>query len=164
MFITVKYGAEEEKIFNPNCLSAVLLNHIKHTCGFENEILDLASETGEVMDLAKYAKKFLESRSSYILVKIIGDETEESSPTYIPLLDNALDKIKFSVTNPTFKQRAKAKGDKREPVKDKDKPDESVQQKKTTGNNKLPAQENVQPNVAGDKKGAPVATNKKPAK
>lgn len=63
---------------NPNCLSAVLLNHIRKTCGFleVQEHLDLASESGEVMDLAskpkEYAKKYLESRSTYILVKVIG--------------------------------------------------------------------------------------------
>ncbi|KAJ3326217.1 hypothetical protein HDV06_000093 [Boothiomyces sp. JEL0866] len=100
MFVTIKYGAEEEKIVNPNCLSAVLLNHIRKTCGYENvvENLDLASESGEVMDLAskpkEYAKKFLEARSTYILVKVIG------------------------VTNPTFRQRAKAKGGKEPTVKE----------------------------------------------
>ncbi|KAJ3261977.1 hypothetical protein HK103_003820 [Boothiomyces macroporosus] len=124
MFVTIKYGAEEEKLVNPNCLSAVLLNHIRKTCGYENvvENLDLASESGEVMDLAskpkEYAKKFLESRATYILVKVMGDETDESSPSYIPLLDNAADKIKFSVTNPTFRQRAKAKGGKEPTVKE----------------------------------------------
>ena len=109
MFVTVKYGgkwkitvAEEEKIVNPNCLCAVLLNHIRKTCGYENipENLDLALESGEVMDLAskpkEYAKKFLEPRNTYILVKVVGEETDDSTPTYLPLLDSATDKIKFS--------------------------------------------------------------------
>ncbi|KAJ3274888.1 hypothetical protein HDV01_001763 [Terramyces sp. JEL0728] len=100
MFVTIKYGADEEKIVNPNCLSAVLLNHIRRSCGYENVIenLDLASESGEVMDLVskpkEYAKKFLEARSTYILVKVIG------------------------VTNPTFRQRAKVKGGKEPAVKE----------------------------------------------
>ena len=34
------------------------------------------------------------------------DETEDSTPTYIPLLDNAAEKIKFSITNPNFRNRA----------------------------------------------------------
>ncbi|KAJ3307099.1 hypothetical protein HDV03_002610 [Kappamyces sp. JEL0829] len=88
-----------------------MLSHIRKTCGFENvaENLDLASESGEVMDLAskgkEYARKYLEPRTSYILVKVIGDESEDSSPTYVPLLDNAAEKIKFSITNPNFKKK-----------------------------------------------------------
>lgn len=36
------------------------------------------------------------------------DETEENGPVYIPLLENqSLDKIKFSVTNPTFRRAKK---------------------------------------------------------
>jgi hypothetical protein len=102
MFVTVKYGADEEKLMNPNVLCAVFLNHLRKTCGLDNvtENLDIASETGEVMDLSskpkEYAKKFLEPRSTYILVKVIGEETEDASPTYIPLLDSAADKIKFA--------------------------------------------------------------------
>ena len=94
-----------------------MLNHIRKTCGYEgvSENLDLASESGEVMDLSskgrEYAKKYLEPRASYILVKVVGgltcniikDETEENSPSYIPLLDNAAEKIKFSITNPTVR-------------------------------------------------------------
>ncbi|KAI8923208.1 hypothetical protein BC831DRAFT_472347 [Entophlyctis helioformis] len=114
-FVVVKYGANEEKLVNPNCLCAVLLNHVKKTCGFTEliENIDLASESGEVMDLVskprEYARKFLEPRSNYILVKVVGDESDESSPTYMPLLDQTGDKIKFSVTNPTFRLRTKGK-------------------------------------------------------
>lgn len=71
---------DEERIFNPNCLSAVFLSHIKKTCvnPSENNIesIDLANENGEVMDLAskpkEVAKKFLEERAYYILVKVVG--------------------------------------------------------------------------------------------
>lgn len=78
MFVTVKYGDNLEKLVNPNCLSAVLLSHLRKTCGFDSipEHLDLASESGEVMDLAnkskEYAKKFLEPHTTYILVKVVG--------------------------------------------------------------------------------------------
>lgn len=65
---------------NPNVLSSVLLNHIRKTCGFEGiqENIDLASESGEVVDLVskgkEYAKKYLEPRTTYIPVKVIGGE------------------------------------------------------------------------------------------
>ncbi|KAH6570255.1 hypothetical protein BASA50_011293 [Batrachochytrium salamandrivorans] len=114
-YVIVKYGANKEKLVNPNCLGAVLLGHIKKSCGYNDlvESVDLASESGEVMDLIsrprEYARKFLESRASYILVKVIGDESDDFSPTYIPLLDMAGEKVKFSVTNPTFKMRGKSK-------------------------------------------------------
>ena len=71
-------AANEEKLVNPNCLSAVMLSHIKKTCGYSEitENIDLASEAGEVMDLVskprEYAKKFLEPRTTYVLVKVTG--------------------------------------------------------------------------------------------
>jgi hypothetical protein len=55
-----------------------MLSHIRKTCGYESvvENLDLASESGEVMDLTskgkEYAKKYLELRATYILVKVVG--------------------------------------------------------------------------------------------
>ncbi|KAJ3044897.1 hypothetical protein HDV00_000179 [Rhizophlyctis rosea] len=117
-FITVKYGANEERLANPNCLCSVLLHHIKRSCGFEHiiENVDLASETGEVVDLVskpkEYARKYLEGRANYILVKVIGDESEDSSPTYVSLLEQTGEKIKFSVLNPTQRQRNKGKAGK----------------------------------------------------
>ncbi|KAJ3345534.1 hypothetical protein HDU83_003952 [Entophlyctis luteolus] len=53
--------------------------------------IDLATESGEVIDLSskpkEYAKKFLEPRQSYILVRVIGEETDDGPATYIPLLE-----------------------------------------------------------------------------
>jgi hypothetical protein len=100
-FITVKYGANEEKLVNPNCLSTVLLNHIKKTCGFEHllEAIDLATESGEVIDLnskpKEYAKKYLEPRCNYVLIKVMGDDSEESTPTFVSLLEQSTG-LKFS--------------------------------------------------------------------
>ncbi|KAJ3002061.1 hypothetical protein HKX48_002544 [Thoreauomyces humboldtii] len=77
-FITVKYGAGEERIANPNVLSSVLLHYLKSTCGYSDlsENVDLASETGEVIDLInkskEYAKRFVDPRGTYILVKVTG--------------------------------------------------------------------------------------------
>jgi hypothetical protein len=42
------------------------------------------------------ARKHIEPRQSYILVKIIGEESEDVSTTYASLLDNIGDKVKFS--------------------------------------------------------------------
>ncbi|KAJ3052040.1 hypothetical protein HK097_006952, partial [Rhizophlyctis rosea] len=117
-FISIRYGANEERLANPNCLCSVLLHHVKRACGFEHliENVDLASETGEVIDLVskpkEYARKFVEGRASYILVKVIGDESEDSSPTYVSLLEQTGEKIKFSVLNPTQRQRNKGKAGK----------------------------------------------------
>ncbi|KAL2916866.1 hypothetical protein HK105_203645 [Polyrhizophydium stewartii] len=123
-FVVVKFGANDEKLVNPNCLCAVLLNYVKKSCGFNElpENVDLASESGEVMDLVskprEYARKFLEPRNSYILVKVLGDDSDDSSPTYLPLLDQVGEKIKFAVTNPTFRMRTKGKASvKSEPPK-----------------------------------------------
>ena len=106
-FITVRYGQNEEKILNPNCLSAVLLSHIKKSCGFETllEPIDLCSaETGEVVDLIskpkEYAKKYLEPRGSYVLLKVIGDDSEESSSTFVSLLESS--NLKISSNFPTL--------------------------------------------------------------
>ena len=64
------------------------------------ESVDLATETGEVIDLLgkpkEYAKKSLEPRSTYILLKVNDDQGDESQPAYVPLLDPSLsDKIKL---------------------------------------------------------------------
>ncbi|KAJ3249895.1 hypothetical protein HDU77_007289 [Chytriomyces hyalinus] len=71
------------------------------------EHIDLATETGEVVDLfgkpKEYAKKYLEARGNYILVKLVGDENDG---TYVPLLDQVGEKIKFGLLNPTRQQKA----------------------------------------------------------
>jgi hypothetical protein len=114
-FITVRYGQNEEKILNPNCLSSVLLSHIKKNCGFEGlaEPIDLFSaETGEVIDLLskpkEYAKKYLEPRGTYILLKVVSDDSEESSSTFVSLLESSNIKISTNAT--------KAKSRKTKPI------------------------------------------------
>ncbi|ORX45792.1 hypothetical protein BCR36DRAFT_372577 [Piromyces finnis] len=113
-FITVKYGNNSEKIFNPNCVASVLLSFIKISCGFDEEKyqVDLATESGEVIDLAnhgkEYAKKYLDERRAYILVKIIEGE-DDSPTTYSPLLEQIPEKMKFTVIS-SGKNRQKRAG------------------------------------------------------
>lgn len=84
-FIIVRYGDNQEKIINANCQSAVLLGHLKKSCGFSSlaEPLDLSTEAGEVLDLQskprEYASKFIEPRSTCILVKVIRDDEDEEN-------------------------------------------------------------------------------------
>ena len=118
-FITVRYGQNEEKILNPNCLSAVLLSHIKKSCGFDTlvEPIDLCSaETGEVVDLIskpkEYAKKYLEPRGSYVLLKVIGDDSEESSSTFVSLLESSNLKISSNFPTLIYSQPIKIKSQK----------------------------------------------------
>ncbi|KAJ3246405.1 hypothetical protein HDU78_007122 [Chytriomyces hyalinus] len=113
-FITVKYGANNEKLVNPDVQSAVLLTHIKNTCGFSSATypIDLATETGEVIDLCsksrEYAKKYVEDRKAYIVVRVVGEVDAEEFTingansavvvSYQPLLDTLSDsKLKFYV-------------------------------------------------------------------
>ncbi|TPX65590.1 hypothetical protein SpCBS45565_g05057 [Spizellomyces sp. 'palustris'] len=117
-FISVKYGANEERLVNPNTLASVLLHHLKTSCGFSHllENVDLASETGEVIDLQskskEYAKKYLDGRATYILVKVIGDETDESAPTYVSLLEQqGGEKLKFSASRQRTKPKAGTRGE-----------------------------------------------------
>ncbi|KAJ3180642.1 hypothetical protein HDU87_001755 [Geranomyces variabilis] len=134
-WIIVKYGANEERLANPNVISSVLLHHLKTTCGFGDlsENVDLASETGEVLDLLnkskEYAKRFVDPRGTYILVKVQGDETDDASPTYTSLLEqNGVEKVKFSVSRQRNKLKANARGDAPTRRGDKDDADSSSNQ------------------------------------
>jgi hypothetical protein len=77
--------AHEEKTFNPDCLNVLLLEHVKQSCGYEHllEPIDLATETGEVLELQskrrEYAKKTVEDRGIYVLVKHVDGESQTLS-------------------------------------------------------------------------------------
>ncbi len=67
-------------LVNTNCLAPVLLQYLAKVSGLEDQLgpkeqLDLASETGEIIDLPSrgrdYARRYLEPRTSYILVKAV---------------------------------------------------------------------------------------------
>ncbi|KAJ3130289.1 hypothetical protein HK098_004336 [Nowakowskiella sp. JEL0407] len=129
MFIIVKFGANEEHIFNSNCLASVLLNHIKRHPQVVASLIksgaipqtdprqstsidiaiDLASESGEVMDLLnkpkESARKYLDARGTYILVRVVGEESDESLQ-YVSLLEQAADK-KFAVSQSSRQMKGK---------------------------------------------------------
>ncbi|KAI9202332.1 uncharacterized protein BJ171DRAFT_584239 [Polychytrium aggregatum] len=118
MYILIKYGANEEKMVNPNCLNLVMLNHIKRVCKLDNfpDPIDLASDSGEVLDLIskpkEYAKNFITLRNTYIAVRVVqvekDDDADETQPAYISLLEGT-EKMKFTVLNPT-QRRTKYRG------------------------------------------------------
>eukprot|EP01136_Pigoraptor_vietnamica_P018175 Opistho-1_new@64388 len=92
MFISVKYADNRTLLFNPNCLSVILLRCIKERCGYPGEVaVDLADEQGWVKNLSshldEYADKFLTARASYVLVKM--EKGEDGELMYTPLLDGS---------------------------------------------------------------------------
>ncbi|KAJ3346626.1 hypothetical protein HDU83_002830 [Entophlyctis luteolus] len=95
--------ANAEKLVNPNCQSAVVLAHLKNTCGYSGLTcpVDLATEAGEVLDLnsktKEVANKYVELRKTYILVKVMGEFGDDAVPMYYPLLDDS--KIKCFVSD-----------------------------------------------------------------
>lgn len=90
MFITVRFGDCQEALFNPNCLTKVLLEDIKKRCRRDrDEVIDLSDESGNLKNLLEhkgdYATQHLKARHSFILIKVDRKEGEE---TYTPLLND----------------------------------------------------------------------------
>ncbi|KAL9963697.1 hypothetical protein ACROYT_G027228 [Oculina patagonica] len=92
MFITVRFGDCQEALFNPNCMTKVLLEDIKKRCRRDREeIIDLSDESGNLKNLlehkGEYATELLKARHSFILIKVDKKEGEDAS-TYTPLLND----------------------------------------------------------------------------
>lgn len=90
MFITVRFGDCQEALFNPNCMTKVLLEDIKKRCRRDREeVIDLSDESGNLKNLLEhkgdYATQHLKARHSFILIKVDRKEGEE---TYTPLLND----------------------------------------------------------------------------
>ncbi|XP_019618568.1 PREDICTED: uncharacterized protein CXorf65 homolog [Branchiostoma belcheri] len=91
MFITVRYGENKSEIFNPKCRVLLLLKAIRDKCGCEHgDTIDLADETGEVMELSThpgdYASNYLHARATFILIKVEKEcEGGEEDVRYLPL-------------------------------------------------------------------------------
>ncbi|XP_077996078.1 uncharacterized protein LOC144449420 [Glandiceps talaboti] len=80
-FITVKYGDNQQRIFNPLCSNLILLECIRRNCKCEKGItLDLSDAEGNVKYLSEnlhaYANNYLEGRGTYWLIRVdkgVGD-------------------------------------------------------------------------------------------
>ena len=95
MFVTVKYGEDQSKIFNANCRNDILLHSIKDKCKCNLEdTVELSDENGIVKDLRRhpdeYGVEYLKERETLILLKVEGlypgSYYDNSRTTYIPLL------------------------------------------------------------------------------
>jgi len=125
MFIKVLYGDNKEALFNPQCRTLLLLEHIKETVGYDNEVdIDLSDENGFVVHLLRspplqYASEYLESRRTFILLKV--SKQEDGSESIEPMLQNlkskkpnAFDRLTSSNFNDIQRQPSQGdNGDKR---------------------------------------------------
>ncbi len=80
---TVRYGNDQQRIFNANCQIVNLMNHIKQTCGYPEYELEIADEsTGQVIFLTdcpnEYATQYIKSRSNYVLVQVQSTISNDS--------------------------------------------------------------------------------------
>ncbi|XP_068098882.1 uncharacterized protein C22orf15 homolog isoform X1 [Hyperolius riggenbachi] len=93
MFITVKYGADNQIILNPNSKVVNLVDILRQKCQCGNEVaIDLLDESGNLINLTDLegshdiATNYLKERQCYILVKIIREGTEPAR--YESMLEN----------------------------------------------------------------------------
>lgn len=83
----VKYGAEQQELFNADCWAIVLHDAIKERCGHKHipEVIDLQREDGSRVDLYMIGKESaldaITSKGTYTLVKLIPSEEEGGEPT-----------------------------------------------------------------------------------
>ncbi|XP_033627961.1 uncharacterized protein CXorf65 homolog [Asterias rubens] len=95
-FITVKFGDNDQRIFNPYCNCLILLECIRNKCNIddENVILDLSDASGNVKRLAdnlqSYANVYLDGRETYWLIKV--EKGKNDDPTKYTLLINEPEK------------------------------------------------------------------------
>ncbi|XP_064613039.1 uncharacterized protein C22orf15-like [Liolophura sinensis] len=95
-FIVVRYGDNQEALFNPWCTSTTLIEWIRKKCDCaDNDVIDLLDLDGQVKFLSakekEYACDVVDGRQTYILIRI--EKQGENEPSkYISLLNN-LDKL-----------------------------------------------------------------------
>ncbi|CAG2235526.1 unnamed protein product [Mytilus edulis] len=117
MFVTVKYGDDQSKIFNANCRNDILLHSIKEKCKCNsNDIVELSDEDGIVKDLRRhpfeYGVDFLKERETLILLKIEGlyheNDFDRSRTIYRPMLVGMENNTEFVETlNPKVEGRSR---------------------------------------------------------
>ncbi|XP_044852663.1 uncharacterized protein CXorf65 homolog [Mauremys mutica] len=100
MFVTVLHGENEKTLFNIHCKVQLLLESIKHCCGYENEgEIELADVSGQVKNLLQnqhcYASELLSERETCVLLGVTRGEGS-SEVIFTPLLKDE------GVINPKF--------------------------------------------------------------
>eukprot|EP00794_Sanderia_malayensis_P015353 gene15353-16929_t len=105
MFFAVKYGQNEQQLFNSHCRIKILLENIRKRCNCSpNDVIDLADEQAFVKNLAeqphfKYASLVLQQPgASYILIKV-EERGRDGLKLYTPLLEG------LEASNPEFISR-----------------------------------------------------------
>ncbi|XP_070572233.1 uncharacterized protein CXorf65 homolog [Ptychodera flava] len=91
-FVIVKYGDNQQKIFNPLCSNLVLLECIRRNCKCDKGVmLDLTDAEGNVKhlneNLQSYATNYLQGRTTYWLIKV-EKGTGDNPNKYTLLLDD----------------------------------------------------------------------------
>ncbi|KAL8604668.1 hypothetical protein ACOMHN_013448 [Nucella lapillus] len=91
-FIIVKYGDNQEAIFNPWCSSHTLLEWIRRKCHCDEDIiLDLVDLEGQVRNLPssteEYASDYVTGRETYILIRV-DKQDDNGRNRYVSLLNN----------------------------------------------------------------------------
>ena len=108
MFFKLKFGYNEEMLFNSYCYTQSLIESIRKRCELEpNLIIDLADEYANIKGISEqpateYASSVLQPRCSYVLVQVklsIDERTGDVIKTYSPLLED------LEKTNPEFLAR-----------------------------------------------------------
>ena len=80
-WFTVKYGEDQQALFNMDCWACTLIDHVKDKCGYQKlpEKVDLQKEGGGMMDMPSIpkqttAKGTLEPKATYFLCKLVVPE------------------------------------------------------------------------------------------
>lgn len=92
-FITVKFGDDQKKIFNPNCRTSSLLESIRRNCSvseLDKGKIDLLGEDGKFAQISRRSSRtpanlILNGRATYVLISIKG---ESRTPKYVSLLND----------------------------------------------------------------------------
>lgn len=108
MFFSLKFGLDQELLFNANCCTKILLENIKKRCNVPcYQSIDVADEMAGVKNLAgqpdmKYANLLLQPRGTYILVRVnvfVDERTGDTRKRYTSLLEG------LEENNPDFLAR-----------------------------------------------------------
>ncbi|XP_067673848.1 uncharacterized protein C22orf15-like [Haliotis asinina] len=91
-FIIVKYGDDQQALFNPWCTTHTLIEWIRKKCNCSHDItIDLIDQDGQVKNLAgsneEYANELVNGRETYILIRV-EKAGENGQNRYVSLLNN----------------------------------------------------------------------------